>query len=406
MPSFDFSDRLKQLPPYLFLAIDKARREAMAQGRDVINLGVGDPDQATHPVIIDAMMQALKNPSNHHYPFDAGVPQLRTEIAKWFKERFNVELDPAGEIYPLIGSKEGLAHFPLAFINPGDKVLLTEPAYPAYQAAVAFAGGKIQYLPIKASNDFLPKTADIEEAKGARAIIVCYPNNPTAAVAHKQFYTDLVRVCTERNLIIVSDLAYSEVYYDGVKPPSILEIPGAKDIAIEFHSFSKTYYMTGWRLGWACGNALLVAGLAKVKSNVDSGVFNAIQHAGIAALNMDKAEIEDMRTTYQERRDALINGLRSIGWKIDPPKAAFYVWARIPSRFTDSMSCAKAFLDEADIVVTPGVGFGKSGEGYVRMSLTLPVERIHLAVQRLAKVLAVKPVEEKTEERAGEEIKH
>lgn len=384
----EVSERLKQLPPYLFIEIDKARRAAIAEGRDIINLGVGDPDQPTHKEIIDAMKKAIDDPANHHYPFDAGVPQLRNEIAMWFRNRFSVDLDPVSEIYPLIGSKEGLAHFPLAVINPGDKVLLTEPAYPAYQAAVTFAGGKIHYLQLKASNDFLPKMSDIEEYKNVKAIIVCYPNNPTAAVATKEFYTDLVRVCSERNIIIISDLAYSEVYYDGIKPPSILEIPGAKDIAIEFHSFSKTYYMTGWRLGWACGNAALVAALAKVKSNVDSGVFNAIQHAGIAALNMDEAEIGDMRRDYQERRDALINGLRSIGWKIDPPKGAFYVWARIPSKFPDSMTCAKTFLDEANIVVTPGVGFGKSGEGYVRMALTVPVARIHEAVQRLAKILA------------------
>ncbi len=388
MPTIEFSERLKQLPPYLFVEIDKARREAVAQGRDVINLGVGDPDQPTHKAITDAMVKAIQDPANHHYPFDAGVPKLRTEIARWFKGRFSVDLDPVSEIYPLIGSKEGLAHFPLAFINTGEKVLLTEPAYPAYQAAVTFAGGKIQYLPIKASNDFLPKIADIAEAKHAKAIIVCYPNNPTAAVATKEFYAELVKVCTEKNIIIVSDLAYSEVYYDGVKPPSVLEVPGAKDIAIEFHSFSKTYYMTGWRLGWACGNPTLVAGLAKVKSNVDSGVFNAIQHAGIAALNMDPAEIGDMRRDYQERRDALVNGLRSVGWKIDPPRGAFYVWAKVPSKFPDSMTCSKEFLEKADIVLTPGVGFGKSGEGYVRMALTVPVERIHEAVRRMAKVLA------------------
>ncbi|MBF0484952.1 MAG: LL-diaminopimelate aminotransferase [Candidatus Omnitrophica bacterium] len=385
--NFEFSDRLKQLPPYLFLEIDKAKRAALAQGRDIINLGVGDPDQTTPQVIIDAMKKALDNGANLHYPFDAGVPQLRVEIAKWFKKRFSVDLEPSSEIYPLIGSKEGLAHFPLAFINPGEKVLLTEPAYPAYQAAVAFAGGKIQYLPIKASNDFLPKISDIAESKNARMIIVCYPNNPTAAVANKEFYAELVKVCREKNIIIVSDLAYSEVYYDGVKPPSILEVEGAKEIAIEFHSFSKTYYMTGWRLGWACGSPLLVSGLAKVKSNVDSGVFNAIQHAGIAALNIDPAEVEDMRNCYQERRDALINGCRSIGWKIDFPKGAFYVWAKIPSKFSDSMTCVQAFLDQADIVMTPGVGFGKSGEGYVRMALTVPVERIHEAVGRMAKVL-------------------
>jgi LL-diaminopimelate aminotransferase len=386
--NIELSERLKQLPPYLFIEIDKAKRAAMAEGRDVINLGVGDPDQTTHKPIIEAMKKAIDDGGNHHYPFDAGVPKLRTEIAAWFKGRFNVELDPSGEIYPLIGSKEGLAHFPLAVINPGDKVLLTDPAYPAYQAAVTFAGGKIQYLPLKASNDFLPKISDIEDAKNAKMIIVCYPNNPTSAVATKQFYTELVKVCTEKNIIIVSDLAYSEVYYDGVKPPSILEVPGAKEIAIEFHSFSKTYFMTGWRLGWACGNAQLVAALAKVKSNVDSGVFNAIQHAGIAALHVDPAEIEDMRACYQERRDALINGCRSIGWKIDAPKAAFYVWAKVPSKFQDSMSCVKAFLDQADIVMTPGVGFGKCGEGYVRMALTVPVERIHEAVGRMGKVLS------------------
>lgn len=386
--NIELSQRLKQLPPYLFIEIDKAKRAALAQGRDVINLGVGDPDQRTHQVIIDAMKKALDDGNNHHYPFDAGVPALREEIAQWFKKRFNVSMDPATQIYPLIGSKEGLAHFPLAVINPSDKVLLTDPAYPAYQAAVTFAGGKIQYLPLKASNGFLPKISDIEEAKDVKMIIVCYPNNPTSAVATKEFYTDLVRVCKEKNIILVSDLAYSEVYYDGMKPISIFEIDGAKDVAIEFHSFSKTYFMTGWRLGWACGNEQLISALAKVKANVDSGVFNAIQHAGIAALQMDEAEIEDMRACYQERRDALINGCRSIGWKIDPPKAAFYVWAKIPSQFQDSMSCAKAFLDQADIVMTPGVGFGKAGEGYVRMAITVPVERIHEAVKRMAKVLA------------------
>ncbi len=383
----EFSDRLKALPPYLFVEIDKAKRAALAEGRDVINLGVGDPDQRTHQPIIDALKKASEDVNNHHYPFDAGVPQLRIEIAKWFKNRFGVNLDPQTELYPLIGSKEGIAHLPLGIINPGDKVVLTEPAYPAYQAAVTFAGGVIQYLPLKASNHFLPKMEDIEALKGVKAIFVCYPNNPTAATADKKFYEELVAVCKRKGIIIISDLAYSEVYYDGVKPPSILEIDGAKDIAIEFHSFSKTYYMTGWRLGWACGNTTLVAALAKVKSNCDSGVFNAIQYAGIAALNMDPRDIDDMRSEYQTRRDALINGLRSIGWKIDPPKGAFYVWAKIPSKFTSSMECAKAFLDKADIVVTPGNGFGKAGEGYVRMALTMPIERINQAVARLAKIL-------------------
>ena len=383
----EFSERLQSLPPYLFVEIDRARREAIAAGRDVINLGVGDPDQRTPQVIIDALKAAVEDVNTHHYPFDAGVPQLRLEIAQWFKNRFGVELEPQSEIYPLIGSKEGIAHLPLGIINPGDKVILTEPAYPAYQAAVTFAGGKIQYLPLKASHGFLPKIEDIENVKKAKAIFVCYPNNPTAATADKKFYQDLVAVCKSKGIIIVSDLAYSEVYYEGIKPPSILEVDGARDIAIEFHSFSKTYYMTGWRLGWACGNPTLVSALARVKSNCDSGIFNAIQYAGIAALNMDPRDIDDMRAEYQTRRDAWINGLRSIGWKIEPPKGAFYVWAKLPSKFNDSMTCAKAFLDEADIVVTPGIGFGKAGEGYVRMALTLPTERIHEAVRRLTKIL-------------------
>ena len=382
-----FSERLKQLPPYLFVEIDKAKRAAVTQGRDVINLGVGDPDQRTHQPIIDALKKAVEDEANHHYPFDAGVPQLRLEIAQWFKNRFSVELDPNTEIYPLIGSKEGLAHLPLGIINPGDKVLLTDPAYPAYQAAVIFAGGKIQSIPLKASNKFLPKIADIAAAKNAQALFICYPNNPTAAAANKEFYTELVAVCREKQIIIISDLAYSEVYYDGQKPPSILEIEGAKEIAIEFHSFSKTYFMTGWRLGWACGNPTLVAALAKVKSNCDSGVFNAIQQAGIAALKLDPALIDEMRSEYQTRRDALIHGLRAIGWKIDPPWASYYVWAKVPSTFADSMTCAQTFLDKADIVVTPGVGFGKSGEGYVRMTLTVPIARLHEAVERLRKIL-------------------
>ncbi|MBI3314726.1 MAG: LL-diaminopimelate aminotransferase [Candidatus Omnitrophica bacterium] len=385
--NIEFSERLKQLPPYLFMEIDKAKRAALTEGRDIINLGVGDPDQRTHQSIIDAMKKAVEDVNNHHYPFDAGVPQMRTEIALWVKKRFGVALDPQTEIYPLIGSKEGLAHLPLGIINPGDKVLLTDPAYPAYQAAVMFAGGRIQYLPLKASNGFLPKIQDIEDSKKARAIFICYPNNPTSATADKKFYQDLVAVCKARDIIIVSDLAYSEVYYGGIKPPSILEVEGAKDIAVEFHSFSKTYYMTGWRLGWACGNPTLVSALAKVKSNCDSGVFNAIQHAGIAALHIDPREIEDMRVEYETRRDALVNGLRAVGWKMEPPKATFYVWAKVPSKFENSLSCARAFLEQADMVVTPGVGFGKHGEGYVRMALTVPVERIHQAVERLRKVL-------------------
>lgn len=383
----EFSDRLKNLPPYLFVEIDKAKRAALAEGRDIINLGVGDPDQPTHQHIIDAMAKAIQDGNNHHYAFDAGLPELRQEIAIWFKKRFNVALDANTEIYPLIGSKEGLAHLPLGIVNPGDKVVLTEPAYPAYRPSIEFAGGKIVYIPIKASNDFLPDLTKLEALKDIKMMVVNYPNNPTAAVATKPFYTELIRIAREKNIIIVSDMAYSEVYYDGEKPPSILEIDGAKDVAIEFHSLSKTYYMTGWRIGWACGNPTLIAALAKVKSNFDSGIFQAIQVAGIAALKSPESLIEDMRAVYQERRDLVINGLRAVGWKIPAPKASFYIWAKLPKGYTTSMDTAKAFLDKANIVVTPGNGFGENGEGYIRMTLTVSKDRLSEAIHRIGKIL-------------------
>jgi len=385
--NIEFSDRLKNLPPYLFIEIDKAKRKAVAEGRDVINLGIGDPDLPTPDHIIEAMQNAVKDGAHHHYALDSGMPELRAEIATWFQNRFNVSLDPDSEIYPLIGSKEGLAHLPLGVINPKDKVLLTDPAYPAYRPTIEFAGGKIINCPLKASNGFLPDLKKIADTKDPKMIVVNYPNNPTATTATKEFYTELVALARDKGFIIVSDMAYSEVYYDNEKPLSILEIEGAKDVAIEFHSLSKSYYMTGWRIGWACGNPTLVAALAKVKSNYDSGIFQAIQVAGIAALKSDPLITEDMRTLYQDRRDYLINGLRGLGWKITPPKAAFYVWAKLPKGFSSSMETSKAFLDKADIVITTGNGFGAGGEGYVRMALTVSKDRINEAVTRLQKVL-------------------
>ncbi|HBR15454.1 MAG TPA: LL-diaminopimelate aminotransferase [Candidatus Omnitrophica bacterium] len=382
-----FSDRLNELPPYLFLEIDKAKRAAVAQGRDVINLGIGDPDCPTPQHIIDAMKEAIQDGANHHYAFDAGLPELRNEIARWFKNRFQVGLDPETEIYPLIGSKEGLAHFPLGFVNPKDKVIITDPAYPAYRPAIQFAGGKTVPVPLKTSHNFLPDLEKIEKVNDAKMMIINYPNNPTATIATREFYTKLVQLAHKKGFILVSDMAYSEVYFDNEKPLSILEVEGAKDIAIEFHSFSKTYYMTGWRIGWACGNQKLIASLAKVKSNFDSGIFQAIQIAAIAALKSPSEITGDMRNLFQERRDYLINGLRSLGWKITPPQAAFYVWAKIPKGFSNSMDTAKSFLDKADIVITPGNGFGAAGEGYVRMALTVSKERINEAVDRLRRIL-------------------
>ena len=385
--NIEFSDRLKELPPYLFVEIDQAKRKARSEGRDVIDLGVGDPDTPTLPQIVEAMKKAVEKPANHRYAFDAGLPELRTAISGWFNNRFKVTLDPNSEIFPLIGSKEGLAHLPLGIVNPKDKVILTDPAYPAYRASLLFAGAKIVTTPLKESTDFVPDMKKIETIKDAKVMYVNYPNNPTSAIASREFYQELITWARDKGVIIVSDMAYSEIYYDNQKPVSILEIDGAKDVAIEFHSFSKTYNMTGWRIGWAAGNPKLIAALAKVKSNYDSGVFQAIQEAALTALKTDPRDLDDLRAMYQERRDCFINGLRSIGWKIPPPPAAFYVWAKIPKGFANSMEAAKEFLDKADIVATPGVGFGEAGEGYIRMTLTVPKERLTEAVARMGKIL-------------------
>jgi LL-diaminopimelate aminotransferase len=385
--NIEFSDRLKNLPPYLFVEIDKAKRAAVAEGRDIINLGIGDPDHPTHAHIVEAMKRAVEDGANHHYALDAGMPELRGEISAWLQNRFNISFDPEREIYPLIGSKEGLAHLPLGVINPKDKVILTDPAYPAYRPSIEFAGGRIINAPLKISNGFLPDLKKVADTKDPKMVVINYPNNPTAATATREFLADLVALAREKGFVVVSDMAYCEVYFDNEKPLSIFEIEGAKDVAIEFYSLSKTYYMTGWRIGWACGNPKLIAALAKVKSNFDSGIFQAVQAAGIAALKSNPEVTEDMRAVYQDRRDYLINGLRGIGWKIPPPKATFYVWARLPKGFSDSTETAKTFLDKADIMVTPGIGFGEGGEGYVRMALTVSKDRINEAVTRLQKIL-------------------
>lgn len=390
MNNFEFSQRLKKLPPYLFVEIDKAKRQARSEGRDIIDLGIGDPDLSTPQFIVDALNKAAADGSNHHYALDAGMPKLRQAIAGWYERRFSVELNLDNEILPLIGSKEGIAHFPLAVVNPGERVLIPDPCYPPYRSGTIFAGGRIELMPLLAKNNFLPdlnRIADKTGKKVFKLLFINSPNNPTSAVAGKEFFRELVRLAVKKNIIIASDAAYSEIYYDGQRPSSILEIEGAKEVAIEFHSLSKTFNMTGWRMGWACGNRDLVAALAKAKSNIDSGIFQAVQIAGIAALESDGRHSEEMRKIYQERRDCLISGLRRLGWKITAPQATFYVWAKLPRRFKDSISAAEVFLKQADMVVTPGVGFGKYGEGFIRMALTVDKVRINEAVERLKKVL-------------------
>ncbi|MCG2713409.1 MAG: LL-diaminopimelate aminotransferase [Candidatus Omnitrophica bacterium] len=384
---FKVSKKLNLLPPYLFLEIDKAKRKARAEGRDIIDLGIGDPDQPTPDYVIDALNKAVEDPANYRYALDQGMPVLRYAIAAWYKRRFNLVLNPDTEILPLIGSKEGIAHFPLAFINPGDFALVPDPCYPPYKGGVILAGGKVHLMPLLEANNFLPdlKRIPFLTRKKAKIIFVNYPNNPTNACASDEFYAELIDFAKKNKIIIISDVAYSEMAYDGYKPRSLLEFPGAKDLVIEFHSLSKIYNMTGWRVGWACGNPTIVAALAKVKSNIDSGIFSAVQLAGVAALNGDQHFVQDMCQLYQERRDILCSGLNSLGWKLNKPKATFYLWINTPGK-VDSISFAARLLKEADIVATPGVGFGRYGEGYIRMALTVNKERIKEALIRLKKI--------------------
>jgi LL-diaminopimelate aminotransferase len=384
---FKLSKKLQDLPPYLFLEIDKAKRKARAAGRDIIDLGIGDPDQPTPRHIIEALYQASLDPANHRYALDQGMPALRRSIAAWYKDRFGVSLDPDSEVLPLIGSKEGLAHFPLAFLNPGDYSLVPDPCYPPYKGGTILAGGKPYTLPLREENAFLPdlKKVPLSVRKKAKMIFVNYPNNPTSATAEKSFYKELIEFARKNKIIIVSDLAYSELSYDGYRPASILELEGAREAAVEFHSLSKTYNMTGWRVGWACGNKELIAALAKVKSNIDSGIFSAVQLAGIVALSGPQEYVKNMCSLYQERRDCLVEGLGELGWQAHSPKATFYIWIKVPQG-KNSLKFSGVLLDKANIVVTPGVGFGRYGEGYIRMALTVGKERIREALERLKKI--------------------
>ncbi len=384
---FEFSERLKALPPYLFAELDRKKQEKLSQGVDVIDLGVGDPDLPTPEPIIEACKKALENPENHKYPSYVGKLSFRKAVADWYKRRFGVELDPEREVITLIGSKEGIAHFPLAFVNPGDIVLCPDPAYPVYRIGTLFAGGTPYTVPLKEENNFLPDLEAIPEevARKAKIIWVNYPNNPTSAPPTLEFYERLVEWAKEYNVIVASDNAYSEIYTGSEKPPSILQVPGAKEVAIEFHSLSKTYNMTGWRLGWAVGNEKLVSGLGKVKTNVDSGQFGAIQDAGIAALNMPEEEVEKLRNVYRERKRIMTKALQKIGLEVYRSDYTFYLWVKVPEGFTSAEFVGR-LIDELGVVCTPGNGFGEHGEGYFRISLTVPTERLLEAAERIKKL--------------------
>jgi LL-diaminopimelate aminotransferase len=381
------SDRLKQLPPYLFMEIDRLKGEVQSKGVDIIDLGVGDPDLPTPAHILHRLNEAALDPKNHRYPSYSGMNDFRKVVASWYQRRFGAALDPEKEVVTLIGSKEGIAHFPLAFINPGDLALVSSPGYPVYHIGTLFAGGQSYFLPLLKENRFLPDLSKIpgEVAGQAKILFLNYPNNPTAAVADRGFFEQVVRFARENKVIIAHDAAYSEIAYDGYRPLSFMEIPGAKEVGIEFHSLSKTYNMTGWRIGFAVGNARLIAGLSQIKSNIDSGAAQAIQWAGIEALEGPQDCLVELNAIYQKRRDLMVAGLKKIGLGVEAPKATFYLWIEVPKGYTSARTTAH-LLQQAGIVTTPGNGFGDPGEGYFRISLTVPEERLEEAVLRLNKV--------------------
>jgi LL-diaminopimelate aminotransferase len=379
-----FAKRIEQLPPYLFAEISRKIAEKRAQGVDVISFGAGDPDLPTPPHIVAELAQAARDPANHRYPETEGLPELRRAIARWYGERFGVSLDPEREVLPLIGSKEGIGHVAFCFIDPDDLALVPDPSYPVYARGSFLAGGDCYFLPLTEENDFLPdlEAVPAEVARRAKVLWLNYPNNPTGAVADLDFFQRAVAFARRHDLAVLHDGPYSEVAFDSYRPLSFLQAPGAREVGIEFHSFSKTYNMTGWRIGMAVGNAAMIDALMRVKSNLDSGIPQAIQRMAIAALEGPQDCIAEHNAVYQRRRDRLVAALTKMGLRVRPPRASLYLWARLPEGQT-SVEFAARLLDETGVVVTPGVGYGPSGEGYVRLSLTVSDERLEEAVRRL-----------------------
>ncbi len=383
----EVSERIKTLPPYLFAKIDEMKEEVRKQGVDIIDLGVGDPDLPTPEHIIERLKKAAENPANHQYPSYVGMLSYREAVADFYKKRFNVDLNPNNEIISLIGSKEGVAHFPFAFIDKGDYALVPEPGYPVYAIATKFAGGEVYYMPLLEKNKFLPDLDSIPEAvaKKSKIMFINYPNNPTGAVANKEFFEKVIKFAKKYNIIVAHDAAYTEMYYDNKAPLSFLEVEGAMEVGVELHSLSKTYNMTGWRIGWAAGRKEIVGALGKIKTNIDSGVFQAIQEAAIEALTAPQDCVKEMQKIYQERRDVLVSGLKGAGFDVDVPVATFYVWIKVPDGYS-SADFTGLLLKEAGIVTTPGNGFGPSGEGYIRMALTVDKDRLKEVVERIRKI--------------------
>jgi LL-diaminopimelate aminotransferase len=380
-----FAKRLDAVPPYLFAELERKVAEAERAGIDVISLGIGDPDLPTPPRVIDALAQAARDPRTHQYPTNRGTAEFRDAAAAFYRDRFGVALDPDTEVIPVLGGKEGVGHIALACLDPGDRCLAPDPGYPPYTSGPVFAGAEVHYLPLREENAFLP---DLDGAPDARLLYLNYPNNPTGATAELEFYTQAVELARERGLIVVHDNAYSEVAFDGYRPPSFLEAPGAKDVGVEIFSLSKGWNMTGWRAGLVAGSAELVEAYRQLKTNLDSGMSEAVQHAAAVALTDERGFPAEISEVYARRRDVLADGLRAVGLEFTPPRATPYFWVRVPEGHT-SASFTEQMLERASVLVSPGSSYGPSGEGYVRLSLTVPDSRLEEAVSRITQALVI-----------------
>ena len=380
-----FAKRIEQLPPYLFVEISRKIAQKRAEGIDVVTFAIGDPDMPTPAHILDRLHRASQDPPNHRYPESEGLPELRRAVARWYDERFGVALNPDTEVLPLIGAKEGIGHAALCFIDPGDVALVPDPGYPVYSVGTMFAGGECHWMPLLEENDWLPdlKAIPAEIADSSKALWINYPNNPTGAIAGDSFFDEVVEFAKRHDVPVLHDAPYTEVAYDGYRPRSFLESPGAKDVGIEFHSLSKSYNMTGWRIGMAVGNAEMINALMRVKSNLDSGIPQAIQHAAIEALDGPQDCIAEHNLVYQGRRDRVVEALRQLGLQVVVPRASLYVWAKLPPGWKSGAFCA-LLIEEKAIVVTPGAGYGRYGEGYIRLSLTIAEEQLQKGLQRLS----------------------
>jgi len=390
MADLEFS-RINRLPPYVFATVDQLKMSARRAGEDIIDLGMGNPDLATPEHIVKKMVEAVRKPHNHRYSASRGITKLRHAIAAWYRRRYDVDIDPESEAVVTIGAKEGLSHLVLATISPGEVVFAPNPTYPIHPYSVIIAGGDLRSIPISLERDFIEDltTAVKQTWPAPKMLIISFPHNPTTAVVDLEFFRKVVDFCRGNNILLVHDLAYADLTFDGYRAPSILQVKGAKDIAVELFSMSKSYSMAGWRIGFVCGNKALVHALTRLKSYLDYGAFQPIQIAAIIALNEDQSCVTDIVKTYQERRDALITGLNRIGWPVSAPKGTMFVWARIPEQFghMPSVDFAKMLIQEAKVAVSPGLGFGQYGEGYVRFALVENTQRINQAIRGLRKVL-------------------